>query len=232
VNKAGRNNTGRVTFRTHGTRVRKRVRIIDHDKKVYNTPGIVARIEYDPNRSAFISLLVYANGVCAYSLSAHNTHVGSVTTSYHTEITSFYNQGTGFTSNLLLGDSCDLEHIPRGSVIFDVERLPNTCGSMARAAGTFCIAMKKYINIRRCLLQIPSKKLLSFPYYSRGTKGVSSNAYRYREQYGNAGHNRRIGYKPVVRGVAKNPVDHLHGGGEGKRSKDCFPKTAWGKMLH
>ena len=92
--------------------------------------------------------------------------------------------------------------------------------------------LKKYVNLRKCLLLIPSKSMLSFSYYCGGTKGVASNALHNRTSYGNAGIIRRIGFKSVVRGVAQNPVDHAHGGGEGKKSKSCFPRTAWGKMLH
>jgi large subunit ribosomal protein L2 len=124
TNYAGRNNTGRVVSRTHGTRVRKRVRIIDHGRCVYNVPCIVARVEYDPNRSSFISLAIFANGVCTYMLSSSNAAVGHIFTSYASDIVAFENYYTGLSTSFNIGDSSKLEYMPRGTVLFDVERSP------------------------------------------------------------------------------------------------------------
>lgn len=202
------------------------MRIVDHGKTIHNVPCVVSRIEYDPNRSSFLSLVVFANGVCAYVLTALSTQVGNVCTSYATVIVAFANLYTGLSTGFLIGDMCRLEYMPRGTVLFDVERIPYLCGSVARSGGTLCVLLKKYVNIRRCLLQIPSKETLSFSYNCSGTKGVASNALHHRTADGCAGRNVRFGSKPVVRGVAQNPVDHVHGGGEGKKSKSCFPRTA------
>lgn len=226
VNMAGRNNTGHVVFRTRGSRAYKRLRVVDHHRYMFNIPGIIGRIEYDPNRSSYISLIIFANGVCEYLLSASESVTGQFITSYYAEIASFLNYHTGLHTKFNIGDCCTLEYMPRGTVMFDVERNAATGGSLARAGGTYCILLKKYTNMRKCLLQIPSKQQLSIAYVCRGTKGVSACELHYRVMYGNAGVLRRRGSKPTVRGVAQNPVDHAHGGGEGKKSNKCFPRTA------
>lgn len=222
-NIAGRNNTGRVVSRTKGTRVRSRTRVIDHNKVLFHIPGLVLRLEYDPHRSSFISLVMYANGVCAYSVQAHGVSVGSRVVSYM----DFYNVSfDGVSNHFNTGDSCNLQHTPQGTVMFDVERYPGSGGSVSRSAGTFCVLLKKFPNLRRCMMQLPSRDSLSFSFFCTGTKGVSSNDTHMSTSLGNAGRARRLGKKSVVRGVAQNPVDHAHGGGEGKKSKMCFPRTA------
>jgi large subunit ribosomal protein L2 len=100
------------------------------------------------------------------------------------------------------------------------------------SSGTYSIEIRRYNGIRRCLVQLPSKQLKSIPLGCRGTRGIASNVLHYRHRAGKAGRARHKGSHPIVRGVAKNPVDHPHGGGEGKKSKKCFPRTAWGRLLH
>lgn len=119
-----------------------------------------------------------------------------------------------------------MDQLPNGTTIFDVERTTGLGGSIARAGGTFCMLLKKLVHIRRCVLKLPSSDILSILYMCHGTKGSASNELHYRVKHGNAGRVRHLGHKPISRGVARNPVDHPHGGGEGKKSKKCVPRTA------
>jgi large subunit ribosomal protein L2 len=230
-NLAGRNNTGRVVSRTKGTRVGTRIRILSHKKILINVPGLLFRIEYDPLRSAFISLVLYANGVCSYVLHTHGLCLGSRVFSY-IDISTASLYGNGLSTRFNNGDSSILKNTPTGTVLFDVERYPGSGGSVSRSAGTFCVLLRKFFNLRKCLIQLPSRDSISFSFFCFATKGVASNDTHNSTVLGKAGRARLSGHKPVVRGVAQNPVDHPHGGGEGKKSKSCFPRTAWGKMLH
>jgi large subunit ribosomal protein L2 len=228
-NMSGRNTNGRVVCFTKGSRVRKRLRIIDNAKHIYNVPGNIVRIEYDPNRSAFIALILYANGICCYSVHTNGTAIGDALVSYLDLAASSVDGLSVYFRN---GDSSILRCIPQGTVIHNVELYPGSGGSIARGAGSFCLLLRKYMNIRKCLVVMPSKKQLTLSMFCNATKGLVGNTSHKRVMLGNAGRARRLGKKPVVRGVAMNPVDHPHGGGEGKKSKKCFPRTAWGKMLH
>ncbi len=199
------------------------MRAVDHKKTFFDTPGYILRIEYDPMRSSPISSVHYANGIFSYTPHTVGLSIGARIIAYIDFRSIFVNTLTVRFNN---GDSCSLAAIPHGSVISDVERYPGSGGVVARSAGTHCLLPKKYNKIRKCLLRLPSGDLLSFSHFSTGTKGVVSNETYYREKHGRAGRVRLRGRKPIVRGVAKNPVDHPHGGGEGKKSKKCFPRTA------
>jgi large subunit ribosomal protein L2 len=203
--------------------VYSRTRILDHKKANYHIPGFIIRVEYDPHRSAFLALVMYASGLLVYCLQAHGVTVGSRVVSYLSLYNVFFG---GVSTHFSNGDSCNLQNTPQGSVLFDLERYPGSGGCVSRSAGTFCVLLKKFSNLRRCLLQLPSRVALSFSFFCTGTKGVSSNDTHMSSAIGNAGRARRLGRKSVVRGVAQNPVDHAHGGGEGKKSKMCFPRTA------
>jgi large subunit ribosomal protein L2 len=229
LNLAGRNGTGRVVSRTNGTRVKTRKRHVEHKKNLVNVPGFVLRIEYDPLRSSFISLVLYTNGVCSYVLHTHGLALGARVVSYIDIATASL---LGLSTRFNIGDSSILKNAPQGTVLFDLERYPGSGGSLSRSAGTFCVLLKKFVNLRKCQIQLPSRDTLSFSFFCYATKGVSSNDTHSSTVLGKAGRARLLGHKPVVRGVAQNPVDHPHGGGEGKKSKCCLPRTAWGKMLH
>jgi len=211
--------------RTKGTRADARIRHIEHKKTLVNVPGVLFRIEYDPLRSAFISLLLFANGVCSYVLHTHGLALGARVVSY-IDISTASIYGNGLSTRFNNGDSSVLQNTPQGTVLFDIERYPGSGGCVSRSAGTFCVLLKKFLNIRKCLIQLPSRDSISFSFFCFATKGVASNDTHNSTVLGKAGRARLSGYKPVVRGVAQNPVDHPHGGGEGKKSKSCFPKTA------
>jgi large subunit ribosomal protein L2 len=228
-NTAGRNNTGMLVCHTRGTRAKHRLRIIDHLKIFLNVPGTIIRKEFDPARSAFPALLKYFNDVLSYSLLPSGSSVGDIVTA-HEDVETRKARDT--TVHFDIGDSSSLYGVPRGTVVHDVARYPGIGGSISRAAGSYSILYKRFTGIRKCLLKITSGALLSFSFYCRSTKGMVCNKIHNRVLLGEAGRNRLRGRKPVVRGVAMNPVDHPHGGGEGKKSKKCFPRTAWGKMQH
>jgi len=228
TNTAGRNNTGKLVCYTKGTRSTHRLRKIDHVKHYYSLSCKILRIEYDPTRSANIALVHYVHGLCTYRVSTFGLCIGDVLQSYF-DIIAAARGGLALRFNI--GDSSRLYSIPQGTTLHDVERYPGLGGSFSRAAGTFCILLRKFNGIRKCLLKIPSGLLLSISCYALGTKGIVCNKIHKHVSYGKAGRLKLLGNKSVVRGVAMNPVDHPHGGGEGKKSKKCFPRTAWGKML-
>lgn len=228
-NSAGRANTGRIVARFRGSCARQRVRVVSNTNTFFCVPGKIIRIEYDPNRSSFISLVLYSHGICTYVLHTLGLSLGDVLFSHLDISLPGFN---GISVHFNLGDSCSLFCSPHGTVLHNLETIPFSGGLYIRSAGTFGLVMKKFFRLRKCLIQLPSKQLRSFSFFCSVTKGVVSNDLHYRVLLGKAGRARLFGYKPIVRGVAKNPVDHPHGGGEGKKSKKCFPRTAWGKMLH
>ena len=222
-NLAGRNATGSIVLRTKGCRVRKRIRRLDSNYYMYNIPGYVCRLEYDPNRSAFISLILYANGMCAYTLHTLGINVGSRVI-LHSDISAvdFNEQFISFVN----GDSCALYCTPGGTILHGLEILPFKGSSYIHAAGTYGVVLRKFSRLRSCTVRLPTAQIRSFSIFCCFTKGIVSNDVHYRVKLGKAGRHRLLGRNPIVRGVAKNPVDHPHGGGEGKKSKKCFPRTA------
>ncbi len=221
-NFSGRNNSGHITVYTKSKRVKKLYRLIDFKRNLYNIPGIVYSTEYDPNRSSFISLIVYKNYVCRYILSVQYLNTGEMITSYH----------SNFLYELMYkkGDSNKLIYLPIGAIVHNIELWPNNGGIYIRSAGTYGKILKKLFNCNKVLIQLPSNSLIYVSLYSSATLGVVSNINYNKIVYGKAGRNRWLGKKPNVRGVAMNPVDHPHGGGEGKRSDDSFKKSPWGKI--
>jgi large subunit ribosomal protein L2 len=222
-NRAGRNNTGSIVARFRGSRARKRLRIVSHANSFFCIPGVVLRIEYDPNRSSFISLILYKNGVCSYNIHTLGLSVGDYIKSLRNiSVTGL----DGFPLTFNNGDSCYLYSVPNGTVTHDVELSPFSGGVISRAAGTYCLIVKKFLNLRKSFLKMPSKQLRSFSFMCIVAKGIVSNELHNRVVFGKAGRSRLLGKKQIVRGLCQNPVDHPHGGGEGHKSKKCFPRTA------
>lgn len=222
-NSAGRANTGRIVARFRGSCARQRVRLVNHYNTFFCVPGRILRVEYDPNRSSFISLVLYSNGICSYVLHTLGISIGDYIFS-HTDLSVPGINGLNVHFNL--GDLCFLFCVPNGTVLHNLETIPFSGGLFIRSAGTFGLVIKKFFRLRKCLIQLPSKQLRSFSFFCSITKGIVSNDLHYRILFGKAGRSRLLGRKPIVRGVAQNPVDHPHGGGEGKKSKKCFPRTA------
>ncbi len=213
--KAGRNNSGRITVRHRGGGVKRLYRIIDFGQEKMDIPAKVIALEYDPYRTAFIALLEYEDGERRYRLAAQDMKVGDeVICSEKAEIK--------------IGNRMKLKNIPVGTLVYNVELYPGKGGSVVRAAGT---SAKVLAHEEKCVnLEMPSTEIRSFWGECFATIGsVSHPEWRY-EIIGKAGRRRLKGWRPTVRGSAMNPVDHPHGGGEGRAPIGLrYPKTPWGK---
>jgi len=213
-NKAGRNNNGRITTRHQGGGHKRKYRIIDFKRKKDGIPAKVAAIEYDPNRSARIALLHYADGAKSYILQPKGLKVGDVITS-----------GTG--SDIKPGCALPLRDIPVGTTIHAVELQPGKGAVLARSAGASIQLMGKEGNY--AILRMPSSEMRRVLITCRATIGEVGNSEHSNLSIGKAGRKRWLGVRPSVRGTAMNPVDHPHGGGEGKnKSAGRHPVTPWG----
>ncbi len=215
-NAAGRNNSGKITVRHRGGGFRKQIRIVDfsrHDKK--DVPALVKSIEYDPTRSAFISLLAYADGDRRYMLTPQNVKVGQkVLFADNAEITP--------------GNRLSIKNIPVGSLIHDIEMIPGHGGKIARSAGNYATLQNTEAGYG--MLKMPSGEIRRVKDTALATIGQLANADWMNVRIGKAGRKRLMGWRPSVRGKVMNPVDHPHGGGEGHNPIGMkYPKTPWGK---
>ncbi|HMC68751.1 MAG TPA: 50S ribosomal protein L2 [Mycobacteriales bacterium] len=211
--KGGRNNNGRVTTRHQGGGHKRRYRIIDFKRLKDGVPAKVAAIEYDPNRTAYIALLHYADGEKRYILAPARLKVGDVVTS-------------GPDSDIRPGCALPLANIPTGTVVHNVELQPGKGGQMARSAGSGIQLVAK--DAGYAVLRLPSGEMRRVPLTCRATVGQVGNVDHQNINWGKAGRNRWKGKRPSVRGSAMNPVDHPHGGGEGKSKGGRHPVTPWG----
>jgi large subunit ribosomal protein L2 len=212
--KAGRNNNGRITTRHQGGGHKRKYRIIDFKRKKDGVPAKVATIEYDPNRSARIALLHYADGAKSYILLPKGLKVGDTVTS-----------GPG--SDIKPGNALALKDIPVGTTVHAVELQPGKGAAMARSAGTSIQLMGKEGNY--AILRMPSSEMRRVLVTCRATIGEVGNSEHGNIKIGKAGRKRWLGVRPTVRGTVMNPVDHPHGGGEGKnKSAGRHPVTPWG----
>ena len=211
----GRNNRGVITIRHRGGGHKKRYRLIDFKRNNYGIKGIVASIEYDPNRNARIALINYIDGEKRYILHPKNLNVGDTILS-------------GSDSPLNIGNNLPLENIPLGTSIHNIELIPNRGGQIVRAAGTSAKILAKegdYVTLR-----LPSKEIRLIRKECFATIGEVSNNDAFLIQSGKAGRTRWLGKRPTVRGSVMNPCDHPHGGGEGRAPIGrTRPLTPWGK---
>jgi large subunit ribosomal protein L2 len=212
--RAGRNNSGRITVRRQGGGNKRRFRVVDLRRDKDGVPARVAHIEYDPNRSARIALLHYADGEKRYILAPEGLRVGDRLMS-------------GESSEVRPGNSLPLRNIPVGTVVHAVELKPGGGAKMARAAGTSVQLVAK--EGRFATLRLPSGEMRLVEAACKGTVGEVGNPEHELVQQGKAGRNRWRSKRPSVRGVAMNPVDHPLGGGEGKSSGGRHPTSPWGK---
>ena len=210
----GRNNHGRKTARHRGGGHKKQYRIIDFKRRKDGVPAKVAAIEYDPNRTCRIALLHYLDGEKRYILAPRDLKVGDMVSS-------------GQGSDIRVGNSLPLRYIPVGTVVHNVELKAGGGGKMARSAGTSVQLVAKEGDF--ATLRLPSTEMRRVPIDCRATVGEVGNAEHELIKIGKAGRNRWKGTKPQTRGVAMNPVDHPHGGGEGKTSGGRHPVSPWGK---
>ncbi len=211
--KAGRNVHGRITVRHKGGGAKQRYRIIDYKRKKIDIPAVVKSIQYDPNRNCNIALICYKDGEWAYILAPLGIKVDS-------EIISSED------ADIKVGNSKQLKNIPTGTLIHNIELNPGAGGQMARAAGSYAQVMAKEGN--EILLRLPSGELRKVRPNCRATIGQVGNIDFEKINYGKAGKMRHRGVRPTVRGVVMNPVDHPHGGGEGRTSGGRHPVTPWG----
>ena len=210
----GRNNNGRITSRRRGGGHKRLYRVIDFKRTKFDVSAVVERIEYDPNRSAFIALLKYDDGEQAYIIAPQRLQEGD-------------NVIAANRADIKPGNAMPMENMPVGTIIHNVEMKPGRGGQMARAAGTYVQLIGKdsgYAQIR-----LTSGELRMVPAKCMATVGAVSNSDNKNQNMSKAGRSRWLGKRPKVRGVAMNPVDHPHGGGEGRTSGGRHPVSPWGK---
>lgn len=210
----GRNNTGRITTRHHGGGHKQLYRLVDFRRRKTDMPAAVERIEYDPNRSAFIALIKYQDGTQTYILAPQRLAAGDSVMS-------------GEKVDIKPGNAMPLRNIPVGTIIHNIELKPGKGGQMARSAGTFVQLVGK--DQGYALLRLASGELRRVQGECWATIGAVSNADHSNEVIGKAGRNRWKGWRPHVRGTAMNPIDHPHGGGEGRTKGGRNPVTPWGR---
>jgi large subunit ribosomal protein L2 len=210
----GRNNTGRITMRYRGGGHKRRYRIVDFKRRRFDIPATVERLEYDPNRTAFIALIKYRDGELAYILAPQRLKVGDMVVS-------------GEKVDVKPGNAMPMKNMPVGTIVHNVEMKPGKGGQIARSAGTYVQLVGR--DAGYALLKLASGELRMVRGECMATIGAVSNADEQNIVIAKAGRSRWLGRKPHVRGVAMNPIDHPHGGGEGRTSGGRHPVTPWGK---
>ncbi len=212
---AGRNSYGRITVRHRGGGNRRKYRVIDFKRNRFDIPATVMTLEYDPNRSAFIALIQYEDGVKSYIIAPIGLKVGDKVVS-------------GTAVDIKVGNALPLSSIPVGTIIHNIELYPGKGAQLARSAGNMAQLMAKENGM--ALLRLPSGELRNVPANCMATVGQVSNPEHSNVNYGKAGRKRHMGWRPTVRGSVMNPCDHPHGGGEGKSPIGRpGPVTPWGK---
>jgi large subunit ribosomal protein L2 len=209
----GRNTHGRITSRHRGGGAKRLYRKIDFKRQKDGVPARVAAIEYDPNRTAYIALINYADGDKRYILAPNRLRVGMTVES-------------GERADITVGNALPLRAIPTGTTVHNVELTPGKGGQLGRSAGTAIQLVAK--EGARATLRLPSGEMRMVPIECRATVGSIGNAEHQNITIGKAGRSRHKGIRPQTRGTAMNPVDHPHGGGEGSTTAGRHPVTPWG----
>ena len=213
--KGGRNNAGRVTARYQGGGHKRTYRIIDFKRRKFDVSATVERIEYDPNRTAFIALLKYEDGEFAYILAPQRVAAGDTVISGLSGV------------DVKPGNAMPLSAMPVGTIVHNVEMKPEKGGQIARSAGAYAQLVGRDSGL--AILRLNSGEQRLVPSSCLATVGAVSNADHSNINLGKAGRSRWLGRRPHVRGVVMNPVDHPHGGGEGRTSGGRHPVSQWGK---
>jgi len=214
ISTGGRNNLGRITSRSKGAGHKNKYRLVDFYRKKDDLQATVERIEYDPNRSSYLALVKYEDGAKNYILAPNQIKKGDKIVS-------------GRNKEIKIGNCMPLSDIPAGTDIHNIELAPNGGGKIARSAGSS--AEISGVDENYCVLRLSSGEIRKIINTARATIGSVSNNDHQNIKIGKAGRNRWKGKRPSVRGVAMNPVDHPHGGGEGRTSGGRHPVTPWGK---
>jgi len=212
--KGGRNNTGRITARRRGGGHKRLYRMVDFKRRKIDAPAKVLRLEYDPNRTAFIALIEYEDGEVSYILAPQRLEAGDTVVS-------------GAKADIKPGNALPLASIPVGTIVHNVEMKPGKGGQIARSAGTYVQLVGR--DAGHALLRLGSGEVRMVRAECMATIGAVSNPDQANIKLGKAGRKRWLGKRPSVRGVAMNPVDHPHGGGEGRTSGGRHPVTPWGR---
>ncbi len=212
--KGGRNNSGRITMRRKGGGAKRLYRIIDFKRNKVNIKGVVERIEYDPNRTAFIALVKYEDGEKCYILAPQRLKVSDTIIS-------------SSSSDIKPGNTMPFTGMPIGTIVHNVELKKGKGGQIARAAGSYAQFVGRDGNYAQ--LRLSSGEMRLVRQECKATVGAVSNPDNSNQNLGKAGRNRNKGIRPSVRGVVMNPIDHPHGGGEGRTSGGRHPVTPWGK---
>jgi len=210
----GRNNVGRITTRHIGGRHKRRYRLVDFKRRKVDIPGVVDRLEYDPNRTAFIALIVYEDGEKAYILAPQRLAVGDKIVASE-------------KADIKPGNAMPLKNMPVGTIVHNIEMKPGKGGQLARSAGTYVQLMGR--DGPEAILKLSSGEVRKVSGDCMATVGATSNPDQKNINLAKAGRKRWLGVRPTVRGVAMNPIDHPHGGGEGRTSGGRHPCTPWGK---
>src|ERR1700690_564816 len=212
--KGGRNNTGRIVVRYQGGGHKQRYRLIDFKRRKFNQEAVVERLEYDPNRTSFIALIKYKDGEQAYILAPQRLAVGDSVVS-------------GERVDVKPGNAMPLGAMPVGAIVHNIEMKPGKGGQIARSAGAFAQYLGR--DGSYALVRLNSAEVRKIPLTCMATVGAVSNPDHMNEVIGKAGRNVWKGKRPHVRGTAMNPIDHPHGGGEGRTKGGRHPVTPWGK---
>ena len=212
--KGGRNNTGRITARRRGGGHKRRYRVVDFKRRKWGVGAEVLRLEYDPNRSAFIALIQYEDGEQSYILAPQRLAPGDKVIANE-------------RADILPGNAMPIASIPIGTIVHNIEMKPGKGGQIARSAGTFVQIVGR--DAGYALLRLSSGEVRMVRAECMATIGAVSNPDQANIKLGKAGRKRWLGKRPSVRGVAMNPIDHPHGGGEGRTSGGRHPVTPWGK---
>lgn len=212
----GRNQHGHITVRHIGGGFKKKIRIIDSQREKFDVPAKVVSVEYDPGRSAFIALLSYRDGEKRYVVAPDGIGLGTVITSSKNKV------------EIKPGNRTRLSFVPSGTQVHDIEMMPGKGGQMAKGAGSYATVMA--VEGGYAILKLPSGEFRKVLENCMASIGQVSNADHMNVRVGKAGRKRLMGRRPTVRGKAMNPVDHPHGGGEGRNPIGLkYPKTPWGK---
>lgn len=216
-NESGRNNQGKITMRHQGGAHKRKYRQIDFKRNKDNIIATVKTIEYDPNRTAFISLISYADGTKKYIISPEGIKVGDKIVS-------------GENVDIKVGNCLPVSNIPEGTFVHNIELTPGHGGQMVRSAGSSAQILGHDESGKYMIVKLASNEVRKIPNDCRATIGIASNPDHNLINLGKAGRSRNLGIRPTVRGSAMNPNDHPHGGGEGRQpvGKDA-PRTPWGK---
>ena len=210
----GRNNQGHATMRGMGGGHKRSYRIVDFKRRKWDAPAIVERLEYDPNRTAFIALIKYEDGQLAYIIAPQRLSEGDTVVA-------------GKKTDVKPGNAMELSQMPVGTIVHNIEMKPGKGGQIARSAGTYAQVVGRDRGL--VIVRLGSGEQRYIRGECMGTVGAVSNPDNQNTNLGKAGRGRWLGKRPLTRGVAKNPVDHPHGGGEGRTSGGRHPVTPWGK---